>query len=63
MSGFTLYAQEKPLQVLDWRDLEALVRAGRIDWPDIKEEEIKDKSKDDYLSKSIVVLQSTWFIV
>ena len=63
MGGFTLYEKGNPLRVLDWRDLEALVRAGRIDWPDITEEEIKDKSKGDYLSKSIVVLQSTWFIV
>ena len=63
MGGFTLYSQGKPLRVLEWRELEALARAGRINWPDITEEEIKDKSKGDYLSKSIVVLQTTWFIV
>ena len=63
MGGFTLHTQGKPLRVLDWRDLEALARAGRINWPDITEEEIKDKSKGDYFSKSIVVLQTTWFIV
>ena len=63
MGGFTLYEQGKPLRVLEWRDLEALARAGRINWPDITEEEIKDKSNGDYLSKSIVVLQTTWFIV
>ena len=63
MGGFTLHAQGEPLRVLDWDDLEELARAGRIDWPDITEEQIKDKSKGDYLSKSIAILQSTWFIV
>ena len=63
MGGFTLHAQGEPLRVLGWRDLEALTRAGRINWPDITEEEIKDKSKGDYLSKGIVILQTTWFIV
>ena len=60
MGGFTLHTQGKPLRVLD---LEALARAGRINWPDITEEEIKDKSKGDYFSKGTVVLQTTWFIV
>ena len=63
MGGFTLHARGKPLRVLEWKDLEALARAGRIDWPNITEEEIKDKSKGDYLSKGIVVLQTTWFII
>ena len=63
MGGFTLHAQGRPLRVLEWRDLEALARAGWIDWPDITEEEIKDKSKGDFLSKGIVILQTTWFIV
>jgi hypothetical protein len=63
MGGFTLHARGKPLRVLEWKDLEALARAGRIDWPNITEEEIKDRSKGDYLSKGIVVLQTTWFII
>jgi hypothetical protein len=63
MGGFTLHAGGKPLRVLEWKDLEALARAGRIDWPNITEEEIKDRSKGDYLSKGIVVLQTTWFII
>ena len=63
MGGFTLYAQGKPLRVLEWRDFKALARSGAINWPDISEEEIKDKSKGDYLSRTIVILQSTWFYV
>jgi len=63
MGGFTLHKRGKPLRVLRWRDLRVLAGAGRIAWPDITEEEIKDRSKGDYLSKGIVVLQTTWFIV
>jgi len=63
MGGFTLYKRGKPLRVLEWRDLQVLAGAGRIAWPDIAEEEINDRSKGDYLSKGIVVLQTTWFIV
>ena len=63
MGGFTLHAKGRPIRVLEWKDLEALARAGRVDWPTITEQEIKDRSKDDYLSKGIVVLQTTWFTV
>jgi len=63
MGGFTLHANGRPLRVLEWRDIQALAGAGRIAWPDITEEEINDRSKGDYLSKGIVVLQTTWFIV
>ena len=63
MGGFTLHAKGRPIRVLEWKDLEALARAGRIDWPNITEQEIKDRSKGDYLSKGIVVLQTTWFTV
>ena len=63
MGGFTLHEQGKPIRVLNWRDLNALARARKVYWPDITEEEIKDRSKGDYLSKGIVVLQTTWFII
>ena len=63
MGGFTLHTKGRPLRVLEWKDLEALARAGRVDWPNITEEEIKDRSKGDYLSKGIVILQTTWFII
>jgi hypothetical protein len=63
MGGFTLHAKGRPIRVLEWKDLEALARAGRVDWPSITEQEIKDRSKGDYLSKGIVVLQTTWFTI
>ena len=33
-----------------------------IEWPTITEDEIADRSKGDYLSKTIVLFQTTWFI-
>ena len=58
-----LHAKGRPVQVLEWKDLEALARAGKVDWPNVMVQEIKDRSKGGYLSKGIVVLQTTWFAV
>jgi hypothetical protein len=63
MGGFTLHAKGKPIRVLEWKDLKALARARRVDWPNITKEEIEDRSKGDYLSKGIAILQTTWFTV
>ena len=62
MGGFTLHKGGKPVRVLETRDLEELSEAGKIEWPTITEEEIADRSKGDYLSKTIVLFQTTWFI-
>jgi len=62
MGGFTLHEGGKPVRVLEARDLEELSEAGKIEWPTITEEEIVDRSKGDYLSKTIVPFQTTWFI-
>ena len=63
MGGFTLHAKGRPIRVLEWEDLIALAKARRVDWPKITKEEIKDRSKGDYLSKGIVFLQTTWFTI
>ena len=42
--------------------MEELSDAGKIKWPTITKEEIADRSKGDYLSKTIVLFQTTWFI-
>ena len=63
MGSFMLHAKGRPIQVLEWKDLEALARAGKVDWPNVMVQEIKDRSKGGYLSKGIVVLQTTWFTV
>ena len=62
MGGFTLHEGGKPVRVLEAAELERLSKAGRIEWPTITEKEIADRSKGDYLSKTIVLVQTTWFI-
>jgi hypothetical protein len=62
MGGFTLHERGKPVQVLEARELEKLWEAGKIKWPTVTKEEIADRSKGDYLSKTIVLFQTTWFV-
>jgi hypothetical protein len=64
MGGFTLYDSEgeKPVRVLEAKDLEKLSEAGKIKWPTIIKEEIDDRSKGDYLSKTIILFQMMWFV-
>ena len=62
MGGFTLHKGGKLVKVLEAKDLEELSEAGKIEWPTITKEEIEDRSKGDYLSKTIVLFQTTWFI-
>ena len=63
MGGFILREGGKPVRILEARELEELSEVGKIEWPTITEEEIADRSKGDYLSKTIVLFQTTWFIV
>ncbi|KDR77202.1 hypothetical protein GALMADRAFT_139214 [Galerina marginata CBS 339.88] len=62
MGGFTLFSGGKPLRVLLSNEMEDLLRAGKIDFPTITEEEIKDRSKSDGLSKVLVIGQTSWFV-
>ena len=62
MGGFMLHEGGKPVRVLEAKDLEELSEAGKIKWPTITKEEIADRSKGDYLSKTIVLFQTTWFV-
>ena len=52
MGGFMLHERGKPVRVLEPKELEELSEAGKIEWPTITKEEIADRSKGDYLSKS-----------
>ena len=64
MGGFTLHDEQgTALRILGPDELGELFRKGKIAWPSITEEEIQDRSKGDYLSKGIVLIQTTWFIV
>ena len=63
MGGFTLHDEQgAALRILEPMELESLSEAGKIEWPSITEEEIQDRSKGDYLSKGIVIVQTNWFI-
>jgi hypothetical protein len=63
MGGFTLHDERgTALRILEPIELESLSEAGKIAWPSISEEEIQDRSKGDYLSKAIVLVQASWFI-
>lgn len=44
-------------------DFRGLLAEGKIDFPDISEEDIKDRSKSDGLSKGVALLQITWFVM
>ena len=64
MGGFTLHDEQgTPLRILEPIELEKLSEAGRIEWPSVTEDEIQDRSKGDYLSKGIVLVQTSWFII
>ena len=62
MGGFTLHEGGKPVRIMEARELEELWEAGKIEWPTVTKEEIADRSKGDYLSKMIVLFQTTWFV-
>ena len=63
MGGFMLYDGKTPLHSLTPENINTLVGDGYIDFPDITEKEIRDKSKGDVLSKCLFILQTGWFIV
>ncbi|KDR72665.1 hypothetical protein GALMADRAFT_73470 [Galerina marginata CBS 339.88] len=62
MGGFNLFCDGKHIP-LSLKRLEQLEECGWIAWPGISEQEIKDKSKGDFLSKGIAVSQTVWFVV
>ncbi|PPQ85320.1 hypothetical protein CVT25_000358 [Psilocybe cyanescens] len=63
MGGFYLYKDGIPLGPLEYNEMKRLEKDGKIEWPTITETEIKDKSKGDFFSKGVVVMQTTWFII
>ena len=63
MGGFKLVDENGPVRTLAPHELQTLARKGDIDFPDITEREIQDRSKGDALSKGLVVIQTSWFIL
>ncbi|KAF8147689.1 hypothetical protein B0H34DRAFT_738827 [Crassisporium funariophilum] len=62
MGGFSLHQDGRMIRPLDILELEELEAAGKVEWPIITEDEIKDRSKGDFFTKGVVVLQTSWFI-
>ena len=63
MGGFMLYEGDQARGILSPERLKELYEEGRIDFPTVTEEEIHDRSQADALAKTVVVGQTTWFIV
>ncbi|KAF5356516.1 hypothetical protein D9757_013527 [Collybiopsis confluens] len=63
MGGFVLNDRsEERLEILRVDTLETLLSGGEVTLPHIAESEIMDKSKGDALAKTLVLIQTTWFI-
>jgi hypothetical protein len=63
MGGFVAYDGERRVQVLEPHQLYGYSLSGEGDFPIINEEEIKDRSKGDIVSKALVIVQTGWFVV
>lgn len=70
MGGFMLCESGRPIQTLGdsvWGDEDTNIiwniQNGIIDEPKISIEDIQDRSKGDAISKTLIILQTTWFIV
>ncbi|KAH9953839.1 hypothetical protein BC827DRAFT_1145267 [Russula dissimulans] len=63
MGGFMEYEGNRPVRVLLPEDLRSYSLTGNGDFPRMSKTEIEDKSKGDFISKALVVLQTGWFVV
>ena len=63
MGGFVLQPRESTPFPIHGIHLVWLIKEGYLTLPEITEEEIADKSKANLLNKSIVCLQTGWFVV
>lgn len=68
MGGFMLCRNGQPIKALESYDgddplsLRRLILDGKINAPRTTEEEIQDRSKGDFISKFVVVAQTSWFV-
>jgi len=63
MGGFMKYEGNEPIYVLLPNQLESYSLTGNGDFPRISKMEIQDKSKGDFISKAVVILQTSWFVM
>jgi hypothetical protein len=62
MGGFMEYDGNQPVRVLLPEQLPSYSLTGNGDFPKISKAEIEDKSKGDAISKTVVILQTGWFV-
>ncbi|KAG0697664.1 hypothetical protein DFH29DRAFT_984172 [Suillus ampliporus] len=65
MGGFMLYHNHKPHHTLAPDELLELVLSESVDQHqavEITEDEVEDRSKGDMISKTVLILQITWFV-
>ena len=62
MGGFMLF-DEGTTRTLAPEELESLANSDKINFPRITKKEIQDKSKGDGLTKGLVIVQTSWFIL
>jgi hypothetical protein len=63
MGGFTLYKGEESQGVLNPDKMKELLGEGKIEFPTITEEQVRDRSKGDGLSKALAIGQTSWFVI
>ncbi|KAH9959090.1 hypothetical protein BC827DRAFT_527183 [Russula dissimulans] len=63
MGGFIEYEGNQPIRVLLPNELGSYSLTGNGDFPRISKKEIQDKSKGDFISKAVVILQTSWFVM
>jgi hypothetical protein len=63
MGGFMEYEGNRPIRVLLPKELASYSLSGNGDFPRIAKMEIQDKSKGDFISKAVVILQTSWFVL
>ncbi|KAH9959476.1 hypothetical protein BC827DRAFT_507385 [Russula dissimulans] len=63
MGGFMEYEGNRPIKVLLPGELKSYSLTGNGDFPRLSKMEIQDKSKGDFISKAVVILQTSWFVM
>ncbi|KAH9957224.1 hypothetical protein BC827DRAFT_1270426 [Russula dissimulans] len=63
MGGFMKYEGNRPIRVLRPDELKFYSLTGNGNFPKISKSEIQDKSKGDFISKAVVLLQTSWFVM
>jgi hypothetical protein len=63
MGGFIIYEGNRPIRVLLPSELKSYSLTGNGDFPRLSKMEVEDKSKGDFISKAVVILQTSWFVM